>query len=133
MAADNVTPRLAGALFALSALGEMAVGIAVLVVPEIAPLLIAAPLDAGGLLVARMLGGALLALGITWWLVRGDPAAMRRSAPGFLLYNVGVGILFIVAASSTMRPALPALLGAAHILLGAAFAGTLLAGGRSTG
>lgn len=132
-AADNVAARVAGAVFALGALGEMAVGAALIVFPGIAPLLIAAPLDAGGLLVARMMGGAVLALGITWWLLHRDAVAMSRCVPGFLVYNFVVGILFVVTALATMRPALPALLGAAHILIGALFAGAMFARGRSTG
>lgn len=122
-AADGTRARLARVVFMLGAVGEIGVGVAVVVVPQIGPILIAAPLDASGLLVARMLGGAVLALGITWWLARGEAAAISRCAAGFLVYNVTVGALFVAAALATTRPVLPALLGAAHLLAGVVFGG----------
>jgi hypothetical protein len=90
--------RAAEVLLTLSALGEIVVGAVALAYPQIVALLMDATLDARGLLVARMLGSAALALGVTWWMARGDAARLSRCAAGYLVYNLGVGALFAVAA-----------------------------------
>jgi len=65
--------RLVTLVVALMAIGETTVGMVILVLPhEVARLLIDAALDARGLIVARMLGVAVLALGITWWTACGE-------------------------------------------------------------
>ena len=104
----------------LMAIGEALVGVVLLVLPsEVVRLLIDATLDARGLIVARMLGVAVLALGITWWMARGDAQPSRYSA-GFILYNLGVGALFGWAALSASQPVLPWIVCVAHLGAGAA-------------
>lgn len=117
--------RVATVLFAASALGEIGVGAGLLPFPWIAALLLGAPLDGLGLLVARALGGAALALGITWWSVRNDAHAVARCAPGFLIYNVAVGAVFMFQALQVSHPALPGIVGLVHLLAGGAFAAAL--------
>ena len=64
--------RAATLVVTLMAIGESLVGVVLLAMPrEVVQLLIDAALDARGLIVARMLGVAVLALGITWWMARG--------------------------------------------------------------
>lgn len=102
-------------IFTVCAIAEIAVGVVVLVVPGFLSLLLGASLEAQGLLVARMLGVAALALGLTWWKVPGDARLFHGVAPGFLAYNVGVGALFGVAALTATRPVIPWLVAAYHL------------------
>lgn len=82
------------ALFIATAVLEMATGVALVVMPgNVVPLLLGAALDApGALVVARIAGVALLALGLACWLARRDGAS--RAGQGLiaamLLYNVAV-------------------------------------------
>ena len=114
--------RAAVLLFSLSALGEIGVGVFVLPFPQLAALLLDAPLDGPGLLVARGLGGAALALGLTWWIARNDARARARCTAGFIIYNVAVGALFAFQALQAARPALPGMVGVVHLVAGGAFA-----------
>ncbi|MCC6198576.1 MAG: hypothetical protein IT518_29355 [Burkholderiales bacterium] len=113
--------RLARLLFLAGALGEMGVGVIGLAWPRILSLLLDVTLDAGGLLVARMLAAAALAIGLTWWLARKDPDALARNAGGFLVYNFGIGALFLLQAFAAARPLIPALLGVVHVGAGLGF------------
>jgi hypothetical protein len=71
-------------LLATTAAVEVATGIALILMPgNAAALLLAQPLDATGIAVARLAGIALLSLGLTCWLGRGGFAA----AAGMLAYN----------------------------------------------
>jgi hypothetical protein len=116
----------------LMSIGEMLVGVAILALPrEVALLLVDAALDARGLLVARMLGVAVLALGITWWMARRDSDRPLRYSPGFIIYNLGVGALFGVAALAAARPALPGFVCVAHVTAAVAFA-RFIVNNRST-
>lgn len=128
----GTTSRLAGTVFALGALGEMGVGALVVVFPEICRALIGAPLDGTDLFVARMLGVAMLALGVTWWFSRKTAADVARCAAGFLLYNFGAAAVLCFAALAAARPALPWLVCVAHLVLGAAFGAALRARGPAT-
>jgi hypothetical protein len=118
--------RAAELLFLLSTLGEMGVGIAVLAFPEILALLLDMRLDAAGLLAARMLGSAVLAIGITWWVARRDPQRISRYAAGFIVYNLGFGVLFVFTAAHASRPALPCLVAVVHLLAGAGMVAAVL-------
>lgn len=115
--------RAAQFLFTLSALGEIAIGIVALLFPQIVALLLATSLDGTGQLIARMLGSAVLALGVTWWLARRDPfpQLMSRYAAGFLVYNVGIALLFLVRALVVAAPALPLVVAIVHVLAGLGF------------
>ena len=108
-------------LVALMALSEMAVGLIIAALPSIGALLIGAPIEGSGLMLARMLGVAVLVVGLTWWLARGEQARSARIVPGFLIYNFGVGALFALAATSASRPLVPWILAAVHVGAGAAY------------
>src|SRR5215831_9631093 len=107
-------------VFMLVSLGEMLVGVAILAAPQqIVRFLLDAGVDAFGAIVARMLGVAVLALGITWWLAREEPSPC---APGFLVYNFGVGLLFGSAALVASNAVLPWIVCVAHLGAGIVFA-----------
>jgi hypothetical protein len=78
-------------LLTITAALEAATGVALAIAPSaVVPLLLASPLDsAAGLVIGRVLGAALFALGTACWLARGD--AQGRTAAGLiaamLLYN----------------------------------------------
>src|SRR5690349_11269076 len=109
------TERAVQRLFTACSYVEVAVGIAALAVPQVLSLLLDAALDAHGLLVARMLGVAALAFGITWRGVRRDARSAPRYAVGFVIYNLGMGTLFAVAAAAADRSAVPWLVAAFHL------------------
>ncbi|HXX86389.1 MAG TPA: hypothetical protein VEN29_20715 [Casimicrobiaceae bacterium] len=126
--------RAARLLFCASALGEIGVGAGALVFPQIIAFLLAAPLDPGGLLLARMLGSAALALGITWWIARNEPVRQlsSRFIAGYLVYNLGVGLLFLFRALSAEAPAWPWVVAIVHILAGVGFAAAVFVTRRTS-
>ena len=70
---------------------EAAVGLGLLLAPStLAELLLRAPLDGAGPIVARLGGGGLLALGTACWFARRVPSteASLGVARAFLVYNV---------------------------------------------
>jgi hypothetical protein len=81
---------------------------------------------------ARLARGALLAvaalsLGITWWRAsRSKPDCLTRYAGGYVAYNAGIGVLFIVAARSTNTAHLPWLIAILHLLGASALVAVLL-------
>ena len=126
--------RVTGTLFAVAALGELGVGLAALGFPEaVAEFLLAAPIEGVGAVLARMAGIAVVALGLTWWLARGDLAErLPCLAPGFIGYNLGVGLLFLSYALGADRPVpVPWLIAELHLLAGLAFVGAMLFQQRS--
>jgi len=125
--------RIARLLFCVSALGEIAVGVLVLLFPQILAFLMVASLDPAGLLVARMLGSAALALGVTWWIARNQPLLhlASRYLAGYLIYNVGMGVLFVFCALAAREPVLPWIVAIGHVLIGVGFAAAVLGAERS--
>jgi hypothetical protein len=108
--------------------GELGIGLAVLAWPgTVTSALLAAPVEGiSSLVVARMGGIAAAALGLTWWWARKDAAQqLRRIAPGFLGYNLGVGLLFLLHALAGGQALLPWSVAAVHLLAGVAFAAAL--------
>ena len=88
-------------LLGLTAVFESATGLALLLAPALlASLLFGVGLDAPiGMIVARIAGAALLALGVACWLARDE--GRRRSILGLivalLLYNVAAAVVLIHA------------------------------------
>jgi hypothetical protein len=85
-------------LLTVTALLEGVTGVALIAVPGPVVLLLAgAALDPpGGLLIARVAGAALLALGLACWIAREDDGsrATRGLVAAMLLYNVTAAAVF---------------------------------------
>ena len=109
------TERTVQRLFTACSYVEVAFGIAALAFPQLVSVLLDAALDAHGLLVARMLGAAALAFGVTWRGVRREPRSASRYAVGFVIYNLGIGTLFAIGAAAAERSAVPWLVAAFHL------------------
>jgi hypothetical protein len=121
-------------LFEASAIGELAVGIAVVLFPRtVSAFLFGAPIEGIGAVIARMAGVAVAALGLTWWLVSGDlDRWLMPIAPGFVGYNLGVGLLFLsYALTVDGRATVAWLVAAIHLLAGVAFCADLFVQQRS--
>ena len=87
-------------LFVVTALLEGGTGIVLMAVPSLlVPLLIGAVLDQSGLVVARVAGAALLALGSACWLARddGQGRAGRGLTIAMLIYNATAVAVLIYA------------------------------------
>lgn len=89
-------------LLIVSALLESGAGIALLVVPgPLARVLFGRELDSTeSLLLARIAGAALLAIGLICWRARGGEIRGARTGPvpGLLLYNAAIVALFVAGA-----------------------------------
>jgi hypothetical protein len=78
-----------------SAVVELATGLALLAVPSaVFDVLIGSPSDSGTTLVARILGGALVALGVAGWMA--GPTPQRGLTLAFVGYNVITTALLVV-------------------------------------
>ena len=126
----TIALRAVGPLLAASALGEIVVGVALAILPGaiMGFLLGGVPVEGTAAIVTRLAGIAIAALGLAWWADRGlfDKHRLRRVAGGFLVYNVGVGLLFLVYAWTADRLLLvPWVVAAAHLLVGGAFIAAL--------
>jgi len=88
-------------LLKLTAIVEAATGLGFIVLPSlVVRLLLGAPLDSpAAVILGRVAGVALLALGLTCWLARDDTTsrATRGIVGAMLLYNVGVAALLVLA------------------------------------
>ena len=110
-------------LLALGAIGEVGVGIGMLAFPaELVGLLVGEPVVGAGLLLARLFGVAVIALGLAWWTAKGTPRGCRETTPGFLVYNLGVAAMIALYALSAAK-SMPLLWPVAvlHAALGLAF------------
>jgi hypothetical protein len=88
------------ALLAVTGALEAATGLLLLVVPSgLVELLLGAPLDAPvAVIVGRVTGAAMLAIGLACWLARKDVAggAARGLAAALLIYNVAVVVVLVL-------------------------------------
>jgi len=111
-------------LLGIGAALEVPVGLGLLIAPSaLATLLLGAPLSGAGLVVARLAGGGLLALGIACWFARSTPAvpASLGVAGALLIYNI--------VACITLALALPPDPGSYALTLGATILHGLVAAG----
>ena len=109
-------------LIEASAIGELGVGIAVVLFPRtVSGLLLGAPIQGTGAVIARLVGVAVAALGLTWWLARNDlDRRPTRIAPGFFGYNFGAGLLFLsYALAATASVTVAWLVAGVHLLIAA--------------
>ena len=118
-------------ILALGGVLEAVTGLALLLAPAlVASVLLGATLSGPALVVARMAGAGLLALGIACWGARVDPssAAGLAVAWGYLVYNLLACALLARARPPVSQGGLPGL-GAAltHCFLSAALLWLLLA------
>ena len=129
MTQGTIALRVARIILTAGALGELAVGILIAALPvAVGGLLLQAPVAGTAVVIGRMMGIALAAIGLTWWLERHrlDAERLRQLAPGFILYNFGVGLLFLAYSWTGGQLVLvPFLVGAAHVGMGAAFVAAL--------
>jgi hypothetical protein len=118
--------RVAEILLTLMALGEIAVGVALVLFPAtVVWILLGAAIDGAGIVAARMAGIGAAALGLAWWADRKDLEGPRlgRVAVPFVVYNLGVGLTFLLYAWGANQPPLLAwLVGVVHSLVGVTFA-----------
>jgi hypothetical protein len=116
-------------LLGIGAVLEIPVGVGFLAVPSpLVSLLLGAPLSGAALVVARIAGGGLLALGIACWFARSAPTtrAGLGVVGGLLTYNVVACVALALASSGPGSRAL--LLGAAvlHGMLAVGLLGALV-------
>jgi hypothetical protein len=92
------TPAWLGFILTVGAVLEITVGLGLLLIPAlVAELLLRAPLEGAGLVVARLAGGGLLAVGLACWAARRTPTTPTGLGVcrAFLAYNVvAVAVLF---------------------------------------
>ena len=87
-------------LLALTALGEAATGLALLVYPPIVVrLLFGADIAGAGVVMSRVAGAALLAIGVSCWLARNDPGRPTQVGllTGVLIYDIAAAALLAYA------------------------------------
>jgi hypothetical protein len=91
-------------LFVVTAIVELGAGAALLATPSmLSALLLGPPLEGPGLVMARVAGAALAALGTICALARRDEhsAATKAIIVGLTVYNVVVALLLVLAAVTT--------------------------------
>ena len=122
----NSARRTAETLLTLSALGEIVVGLLVALLPvAVSSLLLAAPVEGTGVVATRLVGVAFAAQGIAWWLDRKqlEPKRLRQVAVGYIAFNLGIGLVFLIYSAMAGRfLPMPWLVSAVHLLLGGTFA-----------
>jgi hypothetical protein len=120
-------------LLSIGGILETGAGLGLLISPSaLSSLLLGSPLTAAGVIVARLGGGGLLALGIACWCARKTPSAPASlgAAWAFLAYNL-IACITLALASFEMSGGALLVIGASalHGVLGAALLAVLL--GRS--
>jgi hypothetical protein len=120
-------------LLAVGAVLETLAGLGLLVFPSpLVSLLLGAPLSDAGLVVARIAGGGLLALGISCWYARDMPIARAGTgvAVGLLVYNVVASVTLALAEPAPSTGFLLMSAAALHGLLALALVAALIARDR---
>ncbi len=113
-------------LLTLAALAECLAGVGLVVAPHAGvTLLLGAEPGVTGSMVGRIVGVALLALGIACWGARGDPGGAARTGilRAITAYNAGAGLLLIAfVATGKAHGVVVWIAGMLHLALAAAFA-----------
>jgi hypothetical protein len=113
-------------LLTIAAVLECLAGAGLVFLPSLTiSLLLGVEAHADGLMIARVAGVALAALGIACWWARADVggAAVTGTLNAITLYNAGVGLLLVwFATSGTAGGLITLLVGVLHLGLAAAFA-----------
>jgi hypothetical protein len=116
-------------LLAVAAVLECLTGVAALVIPGIViALLLGVQPSSAALMTGRLLGVALLSLGIACGYAATDKGGSARTGTlrAITLYNAGVGSLLVVFAATGMASGLmPWIAGILHLVLALAFAASL--------
>ena len=116
-------------LLTIAAILECMAGLAFLLAPGACfSLLLGAQLDASGVLIGRIAGVALFALGIACGGARPDAGGAARSGTlkAITLYNAGVGLVLVVSgATGTAGGMVLWVAGAMHLGLAVAFLASL--------
>jgi hypothetical protein len=123
-------------LLTVSAVVECLAGLALLLVPGTTiDLVLGAGPDRVGLMIGRVAGVALLALGIACWGARTDSGGPARAGTlrAITLYNLGAGLLLVLFAATGQASGLVVWgAGLFHLGLGAAFAASPRCAGGSS-
>jgi hypothetical protein len=116
-------------LLTIATLAECLAGVALVVTPDAGvTLLLGAEPGAVGLMVARIAGVALLALGIACWGARADSggAAQTGTLRAITIYNAGAGLLLIAFVATGKASGVAVwIAGMLHLALAAGFAASL--------
>jgi hypothetical protein len=116
-------------LLTIATLAECLAGVALIVTPDTGiTLLLGAEPGAVGLMVGRIAGVALLALGIACWGARADPggAAQAGTLRAITMYNAGTGLLLIAFVATGKASGVAVwVAGLLHLALAAGFAASL--------
>jgi hypothetical protein len=123
--------RWLASLLGIGAVMEIPVGLGLLAIPSpLASVLLGAPLSGAGLVVARIGGGALLALGIACWFARSAPTSRAGLgvAGALLTYNIVACVALALAPGSR---ALALGVAAFHGLMAGGLLGALVVRDRS--
>jgi hypothetical protein len=116
-------------LLTLATALECLAGLALILAPRsMSALLLGAGLEGAGLLIGRIGGFGLLALGIACWGARTDPGGTARSGTlrAITLYNTCAGLLLVVFAATGEANGIAVwAAGALHLGLALAFLATL--------
>jgi hypothetical protein len=98
-------------LFTLTAIIEITTGLALLIVPSVVVvLLLGSPFDAfAAVTLGRVVGVAVLTLGVACWLARGEMQSRgaRGLGAAMMIYNLGVALILGAAALWYTRSASP--------------------------
>jgi hypothetical protein len=117
--------RVAGILLPLCALCEIGVGVVVVLFPAtFAWILLGATIDGASLVIARMAGIGIAAMGLAWWVARNrlEGPGLRQVAVSFIVYNLGVGLTLVAYAwGASQSLPLALLAGVVHLLAGLTF------------
>jgi hypothetical protein len=118
--------RIQRQLLTIDAAGESLTGLALILAPEAtARFILGAKPNVAGVMLGRIGGVALMAIGIAYWGARNDSGSAARSGTlkAITFYNAGVGLLAVLFAAIAKTGGIVLWsVGVLHLALAAAFA-----------